>query len=206
MSNDMVRRIIGQGGEKIREIQEVSGCKIDIAQEVIQKDQCSCSLIGTNENIEVAIELIQQTISMPMTFEVKMMIPNDMVGAIIGRGGMRIRRIQDESRCKIDFDKNVNQVQRTCSIIGTEENIAVAKRMIQKIVQNEEKRRDLPYLEYLDLEFYEPLRQYLNKVTKDTSLHKPEKGINALKASRRNGDYGNFEVSSNNISIIWEIF
>ena len=145
MSNDMVRRIIGQGGEKIREIQEVSGCKIDIAQEVIQKDQCSCSLIGTNENIEVAIELIQQTISMPMTFEVKMMIPNDMVGAIIGRGGMRIRRIQDESRCKIDFDKNVNQVQRSCSFIGTEENIAVAKRMIQEIIQikNDVSRRDL---------------------------------------------------------------
>ena len=74
-----------------------------------------------------------------MTMTYKMM-KNDMVGEIIGHRGMRIKRIQDESRCKIDFDKNVNQVQRTCSIIGTEENIADAKRMIQKIIQNEEKR------------------------------------------------------------------
>ena len=143
----MVGRIIGRGGEKIRAMQERSRCKIDNAAMVDQKNQRSCSFIGTNENIAVPRQLIEQIISMPMpmTYEEKMMIPNDMVGAIIGHGGMRIRRIKDESRCKIYIDKNVNQVQRSCSLIGTEKNIAVAKRMIQEIIQikNEVSRRDL---------------------------------------------------------------
>ena len=118
---DMVGVIIGRGGEKIRRVMEESGCKISFASEVKQEDQKLCSLIGTEENIKVAKRLIKQIIS--MTYD-KMMIPNDMVRAIIGRGGKRIWRIMEESGCKIAIDGKV-MIQRSVTLTGTKENIVV---------------------------------------------------------------------------------
>ena len=138
---DMSGLIIGRGGEKIRRVMEESGCKIAFASEVKQEDQKLCSLIGTEENIKVAKRLIKQILS--MTYE-KMMIPNYMVGAIIGRGGERIRRIMEESGCKIAVAKEVNlEIQRSVTLTGTKENIVVGRKMIEKIVQKEDIRGDL---------------------------------------------------------------
>uniref|UniRef100_A0A8C5CQJ4 Far upstream element-binding protein 3-like n=1 Tax=Gadus morhua TaxID=8049 RepID=A0A8C5CQJ4_GADMO len=63
------------------------------------------------------------------------LVPDRMVGFIIGRGGEQITRIQLESGCKIQIAADSGGLmERPCSLTGTPESIEQAKRMLAQIV------------------------------------------------------------------------
>ena len=67
-----------------------------------------------------------------------MMVPDKMVGLIIGRGGEQITRLQAETGCKIQMAQDsAGMAERQCTISGSPANIAVAKQAIEKIIANE---------------------------------------------------------------------
>uniref|UniRef100_S4RV92 K Homology domain-containing protein n=1 Tax=Petromyzon marinus TaxID=7757 RepID=S4RV92_PETMA len=69
-----------------------------------------------------------------MSIEYK--VPDKMVGFIIGRGGENISRIQSDSGCKVQFAPDSGgQADRPCTLTGTPEAIAEAKRMLDQIVE-----------------------------------------------------------------------
>jgi len=72
----------------------------------------------------------------PATVEI--MVPDKMVGLIIGRGGEQITRLQAESGCKIQMaPDNMGLPERKCTLSGSNEAIAAARSNIERIISNE---------------------------------------------------------------------
>ena len=65
----------------------------------------------------------------------QMMVPDKMVGYIIGRGGELIKSLQAESGCKIKMAKESGGLpERMCTLKGSKSAIAKAKAMIESII------------------------------------------------------------------------
>ena len=86
----------------------------------------------------------------------QVLVPDAMVGLIIGRGGEQISRLQGESKCKIQMDQESHDqlhrwgiaiknydiflklfLSRLCTLTGSLEAIALAKELINKVISNE---------------------------------------------------------------------
>ena len=75
-----------------------------------------------------------------MTSE-QVMVPDNMVGLIIGRGGEQITKLQADSGCKIQMAQDSQGLpHRLCTLTGTAESIGVARSMIDGIIANEGNR------------------------------------------------------------------
>merc|ERR1719154_206625 len=68
----------------------------------------------------------------------QVMVPDNMVGLIIGRGGEQITRLQAESGCKIQMSQDSQGMpHRLCTLTGAPEAIAIARNLIDNIIANE---------------------------------------------------------------------
>jgi len=66
------------------------------------------------------------------------MVPDKMVGLIIGRGGEQITRLQAESGCKIQMAQDSQGMpERQCTLTGAPGAIAQARASIERIIANE---------------------------------------------------------------------
>merc|ERR1719422_2742674 len=75
-----------------------------------------------------------------MTSE-QVMVPDNMVGLIIGRGGEQITKLQAESGCKIQMSQDSQGMpHRLCTLTGSAEAISIARSMIDAIIANEGNR------------------------------------------------------------------
>ncbi|RNA08805.1 far upstream element-binding 1 [Brachionus plicatilis] len=69
-------------------------------------------------------------------FNEEYLIPDNMVGLVIGRGGEQIKRLQMESGCKIRIESESNgSPERACTLSGSQESIDEAKRMLDEVVK-----------------------------------------------------------------------
>lgn len=68
----------------------------------------------------------------------EMPISPQVIGLVIGKAGENIRRIQCESRCKVQFDpqKTDNQGNKICQFTGTQESIKQAMDMVNEVVNS----------------------------------------------------------------------
>lgn len=147
--NNMVGLIIGKGGENIVRIQSQLGVHAQIAKEhemLPGETLRSIVLKGTPSNVNEAKSRIDEIIAgqiaknsgvslnreggreggnaprdLDHAFVVKLPVPNDKVGIIIGRGGMTIKGIQERTRSHVQIplapDEDNPQV-RTLSVGG----------------------------------------------------------------------------------------
>lgn len=147
--NNMVGLIIGKGGENIVRIQSQLGVHAQIAKEhemLPGETLRSIVLKGTPSNVNEAKSRIDEIINAQIAknsgvssdrgggdrgnsagreldhaFVVKLPVPNDKVGIIIGRGGMTIKAIQERTRAHVQIpltpDED-NPQARTLSIGG----------------------------------------------------------------------------------------
>lgn len=144
--NNMVGLIIGKGGENIVRIQTQLGVHAQIAKEhemLPGETLRSIVLKGTPNNVNEAKSRIDEIIAAQVAknsgvslnrdgssnavrdldhaFVVKLPVPNDKVGIIIGRGGMTIKGIQERTRSQVQIplgpDEDNPQV-RTLSVGG----------------------------------------------------------------------------------------
>jgi len=68
-------------------------------------------------------------------------IPNNLVGLVIGRGGEQIKKLQSESQCKIRIaSEDDGSAQRSCTLIGSQEQIDTAKYLLDDIVKRSNNR------------------------------------------------------------------
>jgi len=71
----------------------------------------------------------------------QILVPDSMVGLIIGRGGEQITRLQAESSCKIQMSQDSQGMpHRLCTLTGTVDSIAAARSMIEGIISREGNR------------------------------------------------------------------
>uniref|UniRef100_A0A224XPC3 Putativekinase anchor protein n=1 Tax=Panstrongylus lignarius TaxID=156445 RepID=A0A224XPC3_9HEMI len=136
--------VIGRGGENIKNIQLETNTKINFKTADANQDYRVCRIKGKKEDIELAEHIIREAISTQanvVTFEMK--VPQKSCGRIIGRCGDNIRAISKASKCSISVDRMTDSASpfRLVTIRGSEDQIAVAKSMIdEKIAEDEEAR------------------------------------------------------------------
>lgn len=145
--------IIGRGGETIRDLQERSGCHVNIVGENKSVNGYRpVNLIGSAASQRHAKDLIfeivesdQKGISIKelrarhddpySKINDKLMVPGEAVGMIIGKGGETIREMQDRTGCKINVSPPTGRdVEREIGLIGTRNAIDAAKRAIMEKV------------------------------------------------------------------------
>ena len=145
--------IIGRGGETIRDLQERSGCHVNIvAENKSVNGHRPVNLIGSAASQRHAKDLIfeivdsdQKGISIKELRARKddpyskvndmVMVPGEAVGMIIGKGGETIREMQDRTGCKINVSPATGRdIEREIGLIGTRNSIESAKRAIMEKV------------------------------------------------------------------------
>ncbi|KAL2148888.1 hypothetical protein VTH82DRAFT_1574 [Thermothelomyces myriococcoides] len=150
--------IIGRGGETIRDLQERSGCHINIVSENKSVNGLRpVNLIGSPAAARHAKELILEIVDSDSRngnnpaggrggrndhfgggsghdkVNDSIFVPSDAVGMIIGKGGETIREMQNMTGCKINVSQSSGpgEVEREIGLVGTREAIEQAKRAIE---------------------------------------------------------------------------
>mmetsp|Transcript_18166 Transcript_18166/g.51236 ORF Transcript_18166/g.51236 Transcript_18166/m.51236 type:complete len:316 (+) Transcript_18166:289-1236(+) len=106
----LVGSIIGKGGEIINSIREKSGAKVIISEAPNGSDERDVLVKGSEESVRMAVELIMQRMedenAGDFSVSMKVLVPNELAGALIGTGGENIQRMRKTYDCKIEiFEK-----------------------------------------------------------------------------------------------------
>eukprot|EP00124_Ichthyophonus_hoferi_P001550 Ihof_evm9s83 gene=Ihof_evmTU9s83 len=149
--------IIGRGGEKIKDLQDKSGARIQVVQEGLPPytEGKPVLLIGSRTAVETARQMIIDVIGdgfiLPSNYSltvfnnpdgsVNMELPSALVGIVIGRQGETIKEIQTETEAKIELGQDNGEPLRSLVITGPKEGVRRAFSKIMTIV-DESKRRD----------------------------------------------------------------
>ncbi|KAI1139795.1 hypothetical protein F5Y05DRAFT_411977 [Hypoxylon sp. FL0543] len=156
--------IIGRGGETIRDLQERSGCHINIVGEDQSVDGLRpVNLIGPTAATTQAKELILEIVASdsrngpdnkaprpqrsdhgrdsghggPDKINDSIYVPSEAVGMIIGKGGETIKEMQHTTGCKINVtaSSGPDEVEREIGLVGSRDAINRAKHAIEDKVE-----------------------------------------------------------------------
>lgn len=151
--------VIGKGGESIKRIQQESNCKIQFdTTKSDPKGNKICTIFGPPDCVRRAEDMIQEIIdnaaanrrnqdrgsnTMPNNFhggeEVRMTVPANRTGAVIGRGGESIRLIKQQSGCDIELDKMSKTMggdEKVFIIRGPPDRIPMAQQLITEKIKS----------------------------------------------------------------------
>lgn len=144
-----VGRVIGKGGEMIRDLQARSAARIDVDQHVPPGVPRVITYRGTRSQIDFAKQLVhmlcqegvnENDLPLGQAKRELLVVPAMSVGKIIGRGGEMIRELQHRSQAKIQVDHSgasgVDPSEKQVTITGTEESVVKAKEMVLFLVAN----------------------------------------------------------------------
>lgn len=149
--------IIGRGGETIRDLQERSGCHVNIVGESKSVNGLRpVNLIGPYAAAAQAKEMIMEIVdsdsrangtagpqaraprdNMHEKTQDAIFVPNEAVGMIIGKGGETIREMQNSTGCKINVSQQPQpgQSEREIELVGSRDAIERAKQAIEDKVE-----------------------------------------------------------------------
>jgi predicted RNA-binding protein YlqC (UPF0109 family) len=144
-----VGRVIGKGGEMIRDLQARSGCRMDVDQNVPIGQPRVITYRGTRPTVDFAKHLVQLLCTEGVTdndlplgnaAQEHLIIPAQSVGKVIGRGGEMIRELQSRSQAKIQIDHSgqsgIPIDQKQVTITGTHDAVTKGKEMVLLLVAN----------------------------------------------------------------------
>ena len=149
VSAAFVGRVIGKGGEMIRDLQARAGCRVDVDQNVPEGAPRVITYRGTRAKVDFAKRLVKmlceegkRDIDLPLgeASQQHILVAATVIGKIIGRGGEMIRELQNKSQAKIqvhhtatdDMDPN----QRKVTVTGTPISVSKAEEMIHFLTTN----------------------------------------------------------------------
>ncbi|XP_014668900.1 PREDICTED: insulin-like growth factor 2 mRNA-binding protein 2 isoform X2 [Priapulus caudatus] len=74
-----------------------------------------------------------------MEYPLRILVPSDMVGAIIGKGGATIRNITQQTRARVDVHRKENSgtLEKAITIFGNPENCTQACKKIMEVMEQE---------------------------------------------------------------------
>ena len=116
---NLVGRVIGRGGETIRNMQNMSGARIQIDQNFPQGEPRKITISGSDQTVEMAMRMLKDVMENgPNNTGVivaadgqqhQEVVPCDkgMVGRLIGHKGETINALQARSGCRIQIDQQV---------------------------------------------------------------------------------------------------
>jgi len=132
MQNNHCGTIIGKGGVNIKAIREQSDCKVQVSELAPGAAErlvtTTGSIAGINKAAELMIEVLEEQAAADpaaategeRTHTLKLILSNNQVGGIIGKAGVTIKAMRDESGAVIKVDPaQTMQNERVVSLSGT---------------------------------------------------------------------------------------
>lgn len=132
--------IIGREGANIKEIRESTNARVTVSPHIDDVQERIITIIGNPEQVAGAYAKVARNInsselrgateramnSTPLT--IRFLIPNSRFGAIIGKGGSRIREIQEESNARLTAKAEIlpNSGERILEMTGAPDKINIA--------------------------------------------------------------------------------
>lgn len=151
ISNAAAGSVIGKGGATISEFQTQSGARIQLSRNYEYFPGTTdrvIALSGTTNEILTACDLILNKIYNeaeddldPRTNQVRLVVPNNVCGAIIGKGGATIRTFVEDSHASIKLSSQDQTIpglrDRLVTITGTlEQQLCAIALIIKKISED----------------------------------------------------------------------
>lgn len=157
----IVGTIIGRSGSNIKQLRRQFGVRFDFEKEVNkddanlpksqQKDRI-LTISGERDKVyEAEIHVCKMISEQPKFVDESMIIPQESVGRVIGKGGKTIRELQSVSGAKILVDRiqqSSDSTERCVQLSGTTVQVEYAKLLIKEKVDEEihwqQKRKEEP--------------------------------------------------------------
>lgn len=138
ISTQEAATIIGKGGENVTQIRRLSGAKCTVSDYSRGAVERILTVSGAVDAVSKAFGLIvrtmnQEDIETPSTsaskaYPMRLLIPHILIGSIIGKGGVRIREIQEASNAKLNASDTMlpNSGERSLVVLGVADAIHIA--------------------------------------------------------------------------------
>ncbi len=162
--------VIGSGGQQIRQLQDQSGARIQVAKDPIPGsghplDQRQVTLSGDPSCVATAKGMIETLMAndprssgggggmggmggMPGAVKKVIEIPNQCVGGVIGAQGRQIKYMQETSGAHIQMQKNEDvapgATMREVTVEGQQGQVDLAVQLIQREVEQQQNRSVRP--------------------------------------------------------------
>jgi transcription antitermination factor NusA-like protein len=141
-----VGAVIGQQGQQIRQIQELTKTRINFKGESSSRGEDRTAVIrGARDGVHMAELMIRKIIvDQPPTVDESIVVPQSAVGRIIGRNGDTIRALTRQSKAKITIARTESRntdAEVTVQLQGVPLAVETAKMLIlEKVVEDAEFR------------------------------------------------------------------
>jgi len=147
--------VIGRAGTTIRNIQDTSGSRLQL--DSTGEPTRLLRITGTQESVEMAKSRLQTLLCAPTLSggfqpfrpSKTIQIPSDCVGFVIGKGGETIKRISQETGCRlqVEDDEEAKRLGHTppvpghqnLHLIGTNDAVARAEASVMDLLQKKQR-------------------------------------------------------------------
>ncbi|XP_035669048.1 tudor and KH domain-containing protein-like [Branchiostoma floridae] len=141
----VVGAVIGRQGANIKQVQEISGARVNFRDEAgLEENEDRVVIIrGAPEKAQEAERLIHKIIAdQPVILTEEIHLPQRALGRIIGKNGDTIRQLCRTSHAKIKIDRGGDERSPDCvklaTITGTKEQIEHARGLLEEKIAEEE--------------------------------------------------------------------
>ncbi|KAJ5669707.1 hypothetical protein N7462_010777 [Penicillium macrosclerotiorum] len=128
ISSPEAATVIGKGGENVSQIRQRSGAKCTVSDYSRGAVERILTVSGAQDAVAKAFGLIIRTLNnepidapstaQSKTYPLRLLIPHILIGSIIGKGGSRIREIQEASGARLNASD-------TCLPLSTERSLVI---------------------------------------------------------------------------------
>lgn len=133
--------VIGMEGKNIRQVE----CETNTSIKVLKRghtrfnEDAKVTILGSEQNCKKALCIIHanldKKISQVLATTETITIPNQMVGRVIGKGGLILNAIEKLSGAQVEIERKGLGAQRNCKMTGMAEEIEKAKEWIQRAIK-----------------------------------------------------------------------
>lgn len=143
--------IIGKGGKNVAEVRQETGVKAGVSKVIAGVHERVLTVSGTTANIAKAYSMMAQyLLENPLSVQpayadcttIRLLVSHQLVGSIIGKGGAKIKEIQEESGAKLVISKEMlpQSTERVIDVFGPIESIKDAILSIAECIFHDQER------------------------------------------------------------------
>ncbi|OJJ50169.1 hypothetical protein ASPZODRAFT_139487 [Penicilliopsis zonata CBS 506.65] len=138
ISSQEAATVIGKGGENVSQIRRLSGAKCTVSDYSRGAVERILTVSGPQDAVAKAFGLIIRTLNnepldspstaQSKTYPLRLLIPHILIGSIIGKGGVRIREIQEASGSRLNASDACLPLstERSLVILGVADAVHIA--------------------------------------------------------------------------------
>jgi predicted PilT family ATPase len=136
----IIGHIIGKNGSEITRMERENYVSIEIESERFEKPDIQVRIKGRLVSVTTSQQLVSHSVYERLLSQgiqaelIKIVISDHFVSHVIGKKGVNIRRIENESGSRIQIDTAVHKMGRTVTIRGIEKSRTYALYLMMRLV------------------------------------------------------------------------